>query len=60
MGILIFKIRRELKDTINEIKKEEIKLEYLKRSYFLYKKICDFSIFGKRKIFYKSNIIKYF
>ena len=37
MGILIFKIRRELKDTINEIKKEEIKLEYLKRSLYMTK-----------------------
>ena len=37
MGILIFKIRRELKDTINEIKKEDIKLEYLKRSLYMTK-----------------------
>ena len=37
MGILIFKIRREIKETINEIKKENIKLEYLKRSLYMTK-----------------------
>ena len=37
MGILIFKIKREIKSTINEIKKENIKLEQMKKNFYLTK-----------------------
>ena len=37
IGILVFKIKREIKNTINEIKKENIKLEQMKKSFFLTK-----------------------
>ena len=37
MNILIFKIRREIKNTINETNQENIKLEQLKRSLYLTK-----------------------
>ena len=37
MGILIFKIKREIKSTINEIKNENIKLEQIKKNFYLTK-----------------------
>ena len=37
MGILIFKIKREIKSTINEIRKENIKLEQMKKNFYLTK-----------------------
>ena len=37
MGVLILKIKKEIKNTNNEIKKENFKLDYLKRSLYITK-----------------------